>query len=466
MTPNRPILLLTQAAAEVSWLYASIAFVTLSLIGRNVPFAYGLAVFAFAALITHLSIGRWLRNVFILIIQIAAFAAATLMTVHGMDYPAFPLFSFDWIVQGFQGSHPQRYWLELILLGISALLYWIGGAFLSVRKMVYGSVCSRFDIGLAAFFALFLIQMVAEVKGGGRVDSNQGPYSLFSFLLFGLLSIGIARSTRVGSRSYLPGYGVFGILISFSAAVVLCVGSVILFFLPALQKAAVVGYSAIARGSGFLGSIILPILRFVLGPRGVRPDPPTPAADISRFQYLPPMTWYGRLIEDIMIWGSKGIMALMLLLAVGVIVFFIAKWLLGRSPQTTGPKRMGMRQNILSRLWLALRLLRRDMLLRMKGYKSAGDLYRALKTWGKRSGLALRPTETPLEFANRLGYFHPLLKGRIDLIVDAFNRETYGMGGIGEPELSHGRSSLRSLSHPRHWLRRLKTLLMKREDLY
>jgi hypothetical protein len=232
-----------------------------------------------------------------------------------------------------------------------------------------------------------------------------------------------------------------------------------------LEKAAEVGYAVFAEGGSLLGSILLPVLRFLLAPRSVRSDPPQAAAETGRIEYIPPTTWYGKLIEDVIMWGSKGIMVLLLSFAAGTIIFFVARWLFRRSGRVAGQKESsdGVR-NLLLRLWLALVLFIHDIQRRLRGYKTAADLYRALKPWGRRSGLPHRLTETPSEFGNRLGRSHPALSVPVRVIVDSFNRTTYGKSPFTDRDLSQGRSSLRALSHPRHWPKRLKTILLRHKD--
>jgi hypothetical protein len=462
---RRPHLTLLHAAAELSWSYPCIVSATLAMAGRALPFEYGLGIFALAVVVAHFSLARGLRNVWIVTIQTIIFALAALVAIHRMDHAVQPLFSTDWILSAFHGPHGQTYWFRFVLTCLSVLCYWLVGAFLARRETTYRAICSRFDIGLAAFFALFLLEMIAEVKGGPLMADNSRFYSLFAFLLFGLLAIAMARTKPIQSRRYLPGYGVVGIVASFSAAIVIAVGSVVLFFLPALQKVAEVGYSWLGTGGRLVGSFILPVLRFILGPRGIRPDPPSSTEHIGSLHYVPPTTWYGRLMEDVMMWGAKGILVLLALFAAGVILFFLARWLLASS--RAGAEKQGLamgRRGFFSRLWFALITLLHRIKGQLTGYRGVHDLYRALGRWGTRSGLPPRPAETPAEFGHRLARFHPQLGPNVQRIVSAFNRETYGRERATKDRLSELRGDLRSLRSPRHWLRRLKTRLTSPEE--
>jgi hypothetical protein len=91
------------------------------------------------------------------------------------------------------------------------------------------------------------------------------------------------------------------------------------------------------------------------------------------------------------------------------------------------------------------------------GYKKAVQLYAAFLNWGRRSGLPHFVNETPTEYSLRLHYRFPLLKGEIESITEAFNREVYGELTIDEQQLSTAASALRTLRSPLHWLSRFKT---------
>ena len=154
----------------------------------------------------------------------------------------------------------------------------------------------------------------------------------------------------------------------------------------------------------------------------------------------------------------------MILFAAAMIVFFVVRWLLKKSGRSDIRKTEENGQGLFSRLWSALILLLCGVAQSFRGYKSARDLYGALRTWGRRSGLPPLQAETPSEFGHRLACCYPQLGSSVDRIIDALNREAYGRAGISEGDFSRARSNLRSLSHPRHWPRRLKTILIGQED--
>lgn len=461
---RRSLLILIQGGMELSWLNACITFVVSALVDRVLPFPCALACFAAAAIVGHLSLGRGWRNYRVLLAQAVCLGGALLTAVYALYYSSHNIFSSEWIRLAFYGPHSGREWAEMVLLWLSVLVCWAGGTFLARRPMTYYAVCSRFDIGLAVFFTLFLIELVVAAKGGSRISGASSFYSLFSFLLLGLIGVGMAKVRPSGSRDFLPGYAIVGIIASFAATVLLIAGSVTLFFLPILQKTAEVGYAVAGTGARFVAPFVVGILRFLFGPRNMRPDPPSPSAKgaAALDHMFAPTTWWGRVIEDIMRWGMKGLAVFMLLFAAGLLIFFLVRWLAARSAKGEGPlKRKGNRMMWWFRFKLLLIALATGIARFLAGCASAADFYRALQSWGRRSGIPARLTDTPTEFGTHLSSCHPMLTPNIERIVGAFNRQTYGNTCITGIELVEARSSLRSLRSPRHWTRRLRTRLTK-----
>ena len=329
--------------------------------------------------------------------------------------------------------------------------------------MTYYSVCSRFDIGLAVFFALFLVDLMITARGGHRAGGNPCLYSLFSFLLLSLIGIGMARANPSGAKAFLPGHAIFGIIAGFAATVLVAAGSVALLFLPVLQRTADVGYRAVETGGRFIAPLVVSVLRFLFGPRNMRADPTSPSAGgTEAFGHtFVATTWWGQVVEEIMRWGMEALAILLLLIGAGSLVFFVVKWLAAQSG--SGEKRLKRDEQISwwSRFRLVLIALVTGVLRLLAGYSSAAHLYRALQSWGRRSGIPLRTTDTPAEFGTHLSRCHPMLTPDIERIVDAFNRQTYGNVFVTGIELADARSSLRSLHSPRHWARRLRTRFTK-----
>ena len=172
-------------------------------------------------------------------------------------------------------------------------------------------------------------------------------------------------------------------------------------------------------------------------------------------------------VEKVMKWGIKGFAVLLLLAAFGFIVFYLIKWLLSRTTRArvdTGETYNTAPWFVL--LWTALVLLYKRLLLSIRGYKRAAELYAVLLGWGQRSGLARFIHETPLEFGARLDKHFPRLKSEVDVIVSAFNREVYGELNMSGEGMKKALSAWRSLRSPRHWPLRLKTRFFNSGNRY
>jgi hypothetical protein len=84
-----------------------------------------------------------------------------------------------------------------------------------------------------------------------------------------------------------------------------------------------------------------------------------------------------------------------------------------------------------------------------------------LLKWGQHNGLAHFIHETPLEFSARLSKHFPRLTSEINVIVSAFNRETYAEVHMSSEGMKKVLSAWRTLRSPRHWPRRLKTRFLE-----
>jgi hypothetical protein len=241
--------------------------------------------------------------------------------------------------------------------------------------------------------------------------------------------------------------------------VILSAGAVILFFLPFLTALADTGYRALKSGAVFVLPVIERVLRYAFMSRGPREEPAGSSPKSGEWDSLFSMNgpWM-EFIEKVMKWGIKGFAVLLLLVAFGIIMFYLIKWLLSRTARVQGDTAKTYEiAPWFVRLWAALVSLYRRLLLSIRGYRKAIELYAVLLGWGRRSGLARFIHETPLEFGTRLDKHFPRLKTEIDVIVSAFNREVYGevtMSGEGMKETI---SAWRALRSPRHWPLRLKT---------
>ena len=328
---------LISGGMEMCWLYGWAAFSMTAIMDRPFSSAGAIGAFVLAAILTHLSIGKGWRIIQVGGLQVFGFACAALWILHSVYYSSYPLADTDWLFALFHQSRTPLEWIIFILILIWTLLFWIGGCAQARRPRAYFTVCARFDIGIAAFFCLFLVKLVLLEKGGIKVDDPLSSALIFPFFLLSLLAIGMARIEHKVHKVYLPGYRGIGIIATFMATVILSAGAVILFFLPFLTAVAGTGYRALKAGAGFVLPIVERVLRYIFMGRSIREEPasssPKPGEWDSLFSMNGPWMEF---VEKVMKWGMKGLAVLLLLVAFGVIIFYLVKWLLSRTARVQG----------------------------------------------------------------------------------------------------------------------------------
>ena len=103
----------------------------------------------------------------------------------------------------------------------------------------------------------------------------------------------------------------------------------------------------------------------------------------------------------------------------------------------------------------------REILFILGYVDSAASVYAGILRWGRRSGQPPVPSDTPVEYGNRLMHHFPQLKQEIDMIVVAFNRELYGEISTDEKSLGLISAALRRMRSPRHWPSRMRGWFMQ-----
>ncbi len=451
---------LTNGGMELCWLYAWAAFVTIAVTGYPFPFIGLIATFGLAVVVTSLSMGRGWRIIYVVCLQATAFCCAAFEVIYVFYYSSYPIFSKRWLSALFGSSRTSPEWVCLILILVWTLLIWISGVTMTRRPKAYLNVCSRFDIGLAAFFCLFLAKFVLAAKGGVKIDDPLSLPLVFPFFLLAFLAIGTVKAEGRATKGFLPGYQGIGVVISFIAIVLLSAGGLVLFFLPALTMAAKIGYRVVQGGAGLFFPIVVRVVRFIFLGRNVRPEPSgnsVPEEQTWDWFASSKDSWWMEIMGKVMTWGIQGIAAALLLLTSVLLMIFVLKWLFSRTAvsqkhesSSDGP--MAWFASLLK----VLKLFREKVLGFVRGYRGIVDIYGALLRWGKHSGFPNVASETPLEFGTRLTYHFPRLKNEIDVIINGFNNEVYGQICLSEEQQMQARSAWYTLRSPVLWPQRLK----------
>ncbi len=450
---------LANGAMELSWFLGGAMFLSLVTTQRPFPFFETIAAFAIAVFAARFSTGKgWLIGT-VLLTWTAGLICGALLLIHAIYYGAEPFFQSGWLASFFAGPEDVTEGLILSMNLILITLLWALGVAFARRPTGYIATCNRFDLGLGAFFALFIIKLIALSKGEAMAADTLSVHFIFPFLLFGLLSIGVARPRgRAASKSFLAGYGRIGVIISFFAAVLLGTGGLVLFFLPGLTAAAEAGYRALAAVGRPLVPVLVAVLRYIFGPHRtpaaeVATKSGSPLDDLGAIAHEPP-SWWMAWLEKIVGWGLWGMIILGLAAGSVIVLYFMARWLLSR---TEGGGRQATPFSARAAAWRAFAVRLWGKILRgILGYPRAAELYGALLGWAGRSGFLHDPGETPCEFGTRLSGRFPALKPPVDCIIGSYNREVYGETPLDRQAIAAANSAWQFLRSPLRWPLRLK----------
>ncbi len=461
------LLFLITAGMELSYLYACSTFLTTVIFNHPFPFPEAVGSFILAAVLTLLFQGRGWRVIYVLIAQAFGFVPALLRMVHIYQSWSDSFLSQTWLVKFYENPIGAIEWFIGLLLIFWIWVFWGGGVGLARRPADYNTICSRFDRGLIAFFLLFVIKFLLQIKEGITIEEPISQLLIFPFLIFSLLAIGLVRNRSVAPRDFLPGYQGIGVILSFIVVTLLFGTGLVFFCLPYLTLAAETGYSILKTVSSPIGSLLLMILRFIFGGDFTLSEkPPVKKKEIIDLVSQGEQSWWMELLGKILAWGVWILIGLVFLFLFCIAMYFFYQWLLSRTP--VDQERQSPRHLIAlwaERLRLFLLSCWRWFLRRMKGYRGAIQLYTALRSWGRRSGLRHIPSETPTEYGSRLEHRFPILKREIASIIQAFNEEVYGEITLDEHQLKITQSAWRRLRSPLHWPSRLKTWFIKPSPL-
>jgi hypothetical protein len=458
------LLFLAMVGMELSWRYAWATFLTTSILHQPFPFLEAIATFVLAAAITLLSKGKGWRVVYIAGIQVFGFVLAALRMVYVLNSWSHAIVSQTWLIEFFNTPRSPLEWLTLILVLFLLLMFWAGGVTFARRSTAYSTLCTRFDLGIAAFGLLFLTKFLVLYKGGIKIEDPISQLLFFPFFIFSLLAIGLVRNQTTAQRDFLPGYRGIGVILSFTVVVVLFGTGLVLFFLPYLTLAAETGYGILKTAAKPLGPVLVSILRFIFMHGAIRPEMPSPPTKGGVGDLASPgeSSWWTELFEKILVWIFGSLLGVILIIVCCVALFYLFRWLLSKT--SVHQNRQGLWHSIFS--WMdGLRVFLvswwRRVALRAKGYKGAVRLYAALLRWGRHSGFPHFLSETPREYGLRLKNRFPSLKKEIESIIEAFNQEVYAETTLSEKQLSQVRFALRRLQSPIHWPSRLKTWFLQ-----
>jgi len=316
---------------------------------------------------------------------------------------------------------------------------------------------SRYEIGKRDFAG-------SDEHGNGnslalRLEDPATGLLVIAFILFSLISIGLARRRGDAKKSFLAGFHGIGVILGLATTVVLCGTGLILLTFPYLTQIADSTHSVLQEAAEPLGPVIVKIVRFIFGRSrfqietgssgtvglGMNPVDPSPASEGEVF------------LRQVIGWGLAGILGLMAAGVLGYLMNQLIRWLLKRNTtDETKPQSPAWLLKLLSLFITIPQGVSTRVVHLLRGVDSAASVYAGILRWGRRSGLPPVPSETPGEYGIRLKHQFPKLKEEIEMIIEAFNREVYGKIMIEQRSLSDISSALRRMRSPRHWTSRIR----------
>ena len=454
-TPNL-LSFICGAGAQLSWLYAWASFLLFSFFQRLYPLPEALGIFSLAAFLSLFCRRRRWRVIQVIGIHLAGSAAAGLWVVYVFYYRLEPWWSRGWLTDFFNRPRDQLEWFLLFLVLGSTIVFWLAGIRFAHRVRSYTSACSRFDGGMVAFFSLFLVKLILQTRMGVQFHDSMALLMIFPFFIFSLTEIGLARSQGNGQhKAYLSGYYAVGVLASFTVGALIIGTAAVMFFLPYLKMASVVGYDLVQRAASPLGPIVIAVIRFILGyaKGGPAVSDISPATGTAGSVEASP--WM-LMVQKVMMWGGGALLIVMGTAIAWVVLWYAYRWLF--------LKRVGAEQirdpwSLLS-WWTRIKAFLYtcyQWLMRANTKRTALQFYAALLRWGRYSGFSQVPNETPMEYGKRLSHHFPQLKAEITLIIEMLHWEVYGEIFLHSQQIKSIRQAWKKLHSPLKWPVRIKT---------
>ncbi|MFC1886895.1 hypothetical protein ACFLZM_07550, partial [Thermodesulfobacteriota bacterium] len=227
-------------------MFAWVNFITRSGLNWLFPLPEAVAGFMFAGILFVLTGKRGLRVITVHSIRLIGFTIFLTWIIYSYTYRAEPFFSWRRLIGTFSQSRAPLEWLALFPVILFAVAFWIGGTALFKRPKSHLAVCSRFDIGLTAFFALLLSKLTLRVRCEATLAAPLSEPLILPFFIFGLLAVGLARGRGKGLNTISSVYN-GGLLLGFIGGMLLLGAGFSLLFLPYLTTAAETGYILLKR---------------------------------------------------------------------------------------------------------------------------------------------------------------------------------------------------------------------------
>jgi len=390
-------------------------------------------------------------------LHLSAMIVCLLLTTWWELYRGHPLLDPAWIAlapadaRGSLNSIPPLAWLT-----VSGLLLWWRGSQLAREEVDFPSLLTRFLLGTGGLVTL------ATFGATAPLGMPAGPLLMATYLLFGLMSLALARLEATGRGRIAALDRQWGWQSAILAMLLLVCGFAFgLLVMPPLAELAQWAWEHLLFP---LLGLILEALRWIVHLLGLD-QPPEPGAMPSGDGFSPPP---GERDNPFVLpgWLREAARMVFNVCWLAVILWGLYSWVRRwrwdrRASASSGPIRTRMPwsprlllralrawllQTILA-LWPALRRwlpkngdpLETDRTIRL--------LYRRLLSWGADHGSPRERWSTPLEYKKTLSDRWPDLSDSVGTLTESYLRVRYGDMELDEEELEAARTDWRRIAH-------------------
>ena len=294
---------------------------------------------------------------------------------------------------------------------------------------------------------------------GVQFHDSMALLMIFPFFIFSLTEIGLARSQGSGQhKAYLSGYYAVGVLASFTIGALIIGTAAVMFFLPYLKMASVVGYDLMQKAASPLGPVVIAVIRFIFGHTNWESTVSGLSLSTGTEEPVESSPWM-LMVQKVMMWGGGTLLIVMGTAIACVVLWYVYRWLILKR---VGEELTSDSGSLLS-WWMRIKAFLYtcyQWLMCTNTKRTAFQFYAALRRWGRFSGLRQEPNETPMEYGRRLSHHFPQLKAEITLIIEMLHWEVYGETFLHSQQIKNIRQAWKKLHSPLKWPMRIKNNLI------
>ena len=450
------------AAMDLCWLQACSAFFLYAIFKYHVSLLFVLFIYCIGIITNRFCFFRQRMRIQVFVIKLVAFPASVLIATHYFlfqhNHNAVPLR----LSQLFSCQKTFVEWGLTLTIILLAGIIWRRSTIHVVKPLNLENVYHQLDLGIAALLGLMIVKLLLFARFGVTIVYPDLKYLFVPFFLFALLTIGLMLSTEKKNRQYASGFQKIGVALSF-AVVMLSGGLALVFLFHSQLIASAETVSGVLKKAGPpLEGAVVWLARLLWSSKRNHTGS---SSSMSEDQNFPGNLTDGPIetgwLTEAVKWGAIAIGVLVLLVALYFLIRYLVRFLLSKTNsvnlQTSGT--FNLLQWISRLKSLMSRLFNRIAVL-TKGIDSATALFKALVSWGRRSGIPYKMSDTPKEYGARLTASFPGLETQIETIVHLVYHAIYGEMALNPHQISEGKKAKRKMAHPKFWKDRIKTWVL------